>query len=179
MPLPFDIALDTVVDRDHLVANFEDLDARVGTGGIVAKRKSTDQTSIVATAADCTDLSFVMAANEVFAFCFDIAQSCNNTGGVKFAITVPSGATLTANATGIGASVGVPTSSRITTSGTLTSAFNTLNNTGNATAGWTRISGTVLNSTTAGTVALQFAAGTATQSAVVYAGSSLVAHKVS
>jgi hypothetical protein len=160
--------LDALNDRFNALKN-----------GHVAKRKTADQTSIIATATDCADLTFAIGAGETWAFAFDIAQSCDNTGGVKFALTAPSGATLTANVVSCGAAIDTPARARITASGTLTIAFNTFANATNAGAGGTRITGTVFNDATAGNVTLQFAAGTATQTATVWAGASVVAHKVS
>lgn len=128
---------------------------------------ASDQTTTANTGTNVTGLSFALAANEKRAFEFHIQNGCNNTGGVTYALTVPSGATFRANARGSSTGVTAMTSSTMTVSGTLTGAFNTVNSAG----GWTTITGVVTNGSTAGTVQLQFASGTSTQTSTVFAQS--------
>lgn len=89
----------------------------------------------------------------------------NNTGGIKFQVTLPSGATMFVEFMGNAATATAFSRATVTTSASLTSvAFWTAN----STAGMIRIAGEVNIDTTAGNVTIDFAPNTNTQTATVY-----------
>lgn len=130
-------------------------------------------TSTVVAAGDVPGMAFPVAAGESWAFEIDLHTGCSGNGGVKVALLLPAGASVTATALGMGASPTTVNSSRIAASGVLTAAFNTAN----SQAGWVTVTGGVTAGATGGTVQLRFAAGTAGQTATVYARSTLRARK--
>ena len=139
------------------------------------KRKSITQASTLDTAVDVNDLFFNIAANESRYFEFRIRNACNNTGGIKYAITVPSGAMFNSVAEGTSAGITSRTSTLIFTSGSLSLAlFNIVNSTG----GWTKIWGYITNGPNAGIVQLQFAAGVAGQTVTVFDASIVKSSKI-
>lgn len=161
-------------------ANTETIDAndvnelQVAIEAQAYARVTSDRTTTVITAGNVTDMSFAVPASENWGFEFFLSNGCNGTGGIKWAITVPSGATFRAVADGSAASATARTSAIMTVSGTLTIAFNAAV----LATGFTRITGAVANSTTAGTVQLQFASTTATQTSTVYTNSLMTAQKL-
>lgn len=120
----------------------------VASGGttIITGYKTTDQTTTSATGVDITSMSFSIGANEVWSVEFYLGCVVSAAAGIKYSVTVPSGATLGAAVRGTAAAPGV-----VTTSGTLTSAlFST-------TPSQTQITALVQNGSTAGTVQAQYA----------------------
>jgi len=111
--------------------------------------KTSDQSiNSSTTLADCTSLSFPILANETWYFSISLAVICDATGQSKFGFTIPAGATggwfLSAQGAGTGYLTGNTIANPISVSTTLTAT--SLN-----------IFGTIINSSTAGTVQLQFA----------------------
>jgi len=124
---------------------------------------AADLVSTVVAAADATAMKFPLGANQVVHFVFDLQTTCNNTGGIKYALTVPSGAVFRAIAHGSNSSGGTIKLEVMTNSGALnTTGFNNYNG-----SAWTRIFGKVTNGSTPGYLQLQFAAGTAGQTATI------------
>jgi hypothetical protein len=136
----------------------------------VVLRVSSDLTTTAATASSI--FSFPIAADEVWAVQICLLIGCNNTGGVRFSITTPSGATLALSAVGNAASVAKH--ERINSSGTLTGSFNSANHPG----GYCNLQGAIANDATAGTVSINFASGTSGQTSTVFANSILIAHRI-
>jgi len=149
---------------------------QVGIEGLSTgiKRVAADRTTTVVTAANVTDMSFAIAASETWSVEWNLQNGCSGIGGVKWAITVPAGATFRGVADGMSTGITARTSAVMTVSGTLTIAFNAVA----STAGFTRITAVIANGVTAGTVALQFASTTAAQTSTVYANSSQVARRI-
>jgi len=136
---------------------------------------TTTVTTTVIAAASVTGMSFAIPASETWSFEFFLQNGCSGIGGVKFAIVVPTGATFRAVAVGMSTAVTAVTSAVLTVSGTLSGvAFNAVA----LTTGWTRITGSVVNATTAGTVELRFASTTAAQTSSVYDKSYMTARKI-
>lgn len=137
-------------------------------------RTTADRTTTSSTQGDVTDMSFAIGASETWAVEWFLSTQCSSTGGIRFAITVPSGATFRGVAEGTAASVTARTTSTLVTSGTAPAInFNNANFNGSV-----RITAVIVNSTTEGTVQLQFASTTAGQTSTVYANSSQVARRV-
>jgi hypothetical protein len=137
---------------------------------------AANQTTTVIAPTNVTGMSFNIGANETWSFEFNIDNGCNNTGGVKYAITVPAGGVLNATALGLATSLTTIQFAQLIVSGTLTAAgFNRVN----LATGFTRIVGVVANGATLGTVQLQFASTTAGQTSTVFANSYLAARRVS
>lgn len=130
--------------------------------------------STIIAAADIQKLTFPLLANNNYTFEFNLHVGCSGVGGVKFAITVPSGAIFRAEALGIGATAGAITSALLSSSGVLSSAFNLVS----LQTGWVRIYGAVIVGGTPGTLKLQFASGTAGQTSTIYNTSSFNAVRI-
>lgn len=138
-------------------------------------RVTSDVTTTADTAGDVTGLGFAIAASEVWCAEFHLKIGCNNTGGVKFAITVPASATFMATVQGSSTSPSSLTTSILATSGALSSSSFSAVNSANC---WLKVSVCVVNSTNAGSVQLQFASTTAGQTSTVYANSYVIARKI-
>jgi hypothetical protein len=140
-------------------------------------RNTTDQTNASGNAlANATGLSFTVGTSEVWAFTFNISANYNNNdgNGIEYAITLPTGATIEAQAYGAvdNGNARHYTNSRITASGVATFAFTQFKGDGD-----THITGTIATDAThSGTVQLQFeSAGNGT--ARIYTNSHVVATK--
>jgi hypothetical protein len=122
-----------------------------------------------------TNLSFSIAANEVWIVDIEFTGQCSSTGGSKFQISAPTGATIEGWHYGTSTGLTVDIKNRIT-------AINTMTGTAAHTVATTpapnRIRVRVKNSSTAGTVALGFASVTATQTTTIFAGAMMKAFKV-
>ena len=113
-------------------------------------------------------LGWQIGANEVWTGEFNLSGQCSGTGGTKFAITIPAGATIEAEFLGITSAVTALTSSRVTASATVTAQTFW---TAAAVPGpvWIRV--TVVNGSTAGSVALEAESVTNGQTTTIFAGS--------
>jgi hypothetical protein len=125
-----------------------------------------DQTSTSSTAADITEMvTPSLTANKRYHFEGVITVGCNNTGGVKFAIVIPTGATVNYFINTRTTSATAPLVQTILASATLNAnAFCTSNNS----QVQVLVSGEVSLSSTAGTIQFQFASGTNTQTSTIY-----------
>jgi hypothetical protein len=130
----------------------------------------TNSTNVLS---DVTGLGWTVAANEVWYLEFNLKLGCNNTGGSKLALTFPAGGVLLIHAWGINTGSTTFRAEFMTTSGTATGAFCAV-----ASFGGIRISGTYVNSSTAGTVQLQAQSTTDTQTTTIYANSILFGVRV-
>lgn len=135
---------------------------------------TSNQTTTSNSATNVNNMSFSIGANDVWSFEFRMQNGCSSTGGVKWALTVPTGATFRATAQGMAASATARTSSVMSVSGTLSIAFNAVANQN----GFTDITGTVAGGGTAGTVQLQVASTTNGQTTTVYGNSYMVARRI-
>jgi hypothetical protein len=118
-----------------------------------------------------TGMSFSIGANETWSFEFNLQNGCSGAGGVRYAISFPG--TLRATVVGMSNAVTAVTSSVITVTNTAATAVNTVN----LGTGWTRITGSVTNGATAGTIQLRFQSGTNGQTSTVYTNSYFTARK--
>lgn len=115
------------------------------------------------TAANITGLNFAIGASEIWAYEFwAITFMSTGTGGVKFAVTGPAGATATTVYDGTTTTAATRGISKVAI-GTLSSAFGAFG----AVNGWIYGSGVVINSTTAGTVNFQAALTTGGDSSLL------------
>jgi hypothetical protein len=121
-----------------------------------------------------TGLRFGISQGESWQFEFFILSQCSGTGGIKYQLAVPAGATVRAVVIGGGATAAAITSAQITASATLTSVV--FNNA--AVPGWARIFGTVTAGGTSGLVTAGYASATAGQTSTVMTGSSVRATKL-
>jgi hypothetical protein len=128
------------------------------------------------TLANVTNMVFPIGANEIWTFEMDIQNGCNNTGGLKYALTTPSGSSFRAQTYGTSAGIANLTSAVLSVSGTeVGNAYNTVNSQG----GWTRVVGSVFNGATPGNVQLQWRVVTAGQTGTIYGASRILAKKIS
>ena len=145
-----------------------------GSGLSTYSEALTSNFTTTANTATSTNLTFPIAANEIWNVDIEITCQCSNTGGVKFAIAAPTGATIEGwilSSTGV---ITTPSYQRIT-------AINTLNATAVHTVATTpgpdTIRFVVRNSTNAGNITLQAASGTNGQTTTIFANSCLLACK--
>jgi hypothetical protein len=130
---------------------------------VIQMSGSVTTTSNVASA--ITGLSFTATANKVYEIELALMIGCNNTGGVKFSCTIPSGTIKLGMMANINALFPAYTS-YIDASATLnTTAYNA----GNTANGVLFIKGLIYVGGTGGTVQFNFASGTNTQTSTVYA----------
>ena len=142
--------------------------------GIQNARLSSNYTNATTSLTDVTGLSFAIAASEIWTARFALKVNGADANGMKFAITVPSGATLLGIVNGNVATITAYSSDIISASATAGIAYATSSATGSIII----VDLTVVNSTTAGTVqlqALKVTSGTAT----IYANSNMIANRVS
>lgn len=151
------------------------LDAKADTAGFKNGRRTSGISTTDTTIASVWDLGFAIGPNEVWTAEFNLSHGASGTGGCKWAISIPSGATIRAVVVGSGASKTTQTSSIITASATLTAE---LYNTAALTTGWTRITASVANGATGGNVQLQFASGVSGQFTTVYTDSYFTARRL-
>ncbi len=138
-------------------------------------RISGDITTTSGSAVDATGFSFAIAANEVWTF--DITLNLTGiTGGTKFAVNGPSAATLMAQVFGMTSGVTAFRSDVISALATLSA---TALVTSNGTTGMlVRITGVIVNSSTPGTVQLQWASVTGGNTSTIKANSSFTATRI-
>jgi hypothetical protein len=141
---------------------------------VAMARIAADITTTLATAQTATGLSFTIAANEVYQFAAELFIACSSTGGLKFAIDIPTSATIKASVLGESSGPTAFLEQFITADATLiATAINTF-----AGSGRVRIEGIVANGANAGTVQVQYAAGTAGQTATIQANSHLMRNRI-
>lgn len=153
--------------------NLSDL-AAYATGrtnlGLITLVPTGDPTTTSSGAGTITGLTFTAVASTVYLIEWDMHIQCNNTGGVKFTVTIPSG-TLYLNGVGTSTGATVYQHTAITTSGTLTGTAYCQE--ANLNRGC-RFVGTLTIGVTGGTVNFQFASGTNTQTSTAYTEGSFV-----
>lgn len=124
-----------------------------------------NQTTTSSTASNITDLvSTTLTADKRYKIHGIIHVGCNNTGGVKIQITIPTGATVFLMTNGFTSGSTVNAWSGINASATLGAAFCTANSTG----GCIMVNGEISLSSTAGTIQFGFASGVNTQTSTIY-----------
>jgi hypothetical protein len=145
-------------------------------GGLVSKVKNGQRLvsnyTNATTSLTNVGLGWAINANEVWTGEFNLSGQCSSTGGTQFAITIPSGATIEAECFGITSAVTAFTSSRITASGVATTQVFFI---AAAVPGPVRITVTVVNGATPGSVQLQAKSVTSTQTTTIFAGSYVTA----
>lgn len=136
------------------------------TGGDVTNTNSASPSA--------SGLSFSAAANTRYFVSGYLHVGCNNTGGVKIQFTIPTGATINVSTFGFTTGAAVTTFGTTAASATLSIAYCTVN----SAFGQIKIDGEINISSTAGTVSVEFAPATNTQTATVYQlGTNLIVRK--
>lgn len=129
----------------------------------VIKITTGDQTTTSNVAANVTDLVFSLQANSVYTIYGVLNFGCNNTGGVKFAATIPASTTISLWLNGRSANATSPVIVPIVASATLTvTAMCTLNG-----GGGCLIAGTITTGSTAGSFQFMFASGVNTETSTM------------
>ena len=125
-----------------------------------------DQTTTSSTASNITDLvSPTLAISKRYKVKGVIVIGCNNTGGVKLQVTVPTGATLFLSLSGFTTSAAISGYSRLNVSATLGgTAYCALN----SPSGFVYVEGEVSFSTTSGSIQFGFASSTNTQTSTIF-----------
>jgi hypothetical protein len=122
--------------------------------------------------ATSTALSFNIGANETWVVDVQLTAQCSSTGGVKYAIAAPAGATIEGWLYSSTSAITTLSYQRIAAINTLTG---TLVHTVATTPAPDVIRFTITNSSTAGAVTIQAASGTSGQTTTIFAKSSLKA----
>lgn len=141
--------------------------------GIIIKSLLNNATTSIATNTD-TLLSVPVLANEVWVLEFYGTAQCSSTGGSKYQVSAPTGATIEGFLQSTTTSANTPSNQRI-------SAINTLSSTAIHTIATTPAPDTILVrvkiGATAGNIAIGFASVTATQITTIFAGAFIRAYK--
>lgn len=144
-------------------------------GNIPAFKLNSNFTTTIATNTN-TGLQFFAQPNEVWKLSVNMSTQCSSTGGSKYQITAPAGATVEGWLKSSGAAITTLSYQRIT-------AINTLNATATHTVATTpgpdTIEVMVSVGATGGVIAIGAASVTATQTTTIFAGSYMTAQKVS
>lgn len=139
----------------------------------VALRLTANFTT-TSTSATSTALSFDIEANEVWVVDVQITAQCSSTGGVKYAVAAPTGATIEGWLYSSTSAITTLSYQRLTAIGTLTS---TATHTIATTPAPDVIRCVITNGATRGTVTIQAASGTSGQTTTIFSGSSLYAQR--
>lgn len=125
-----------------------------------------NQTTTNATATSITDLvTATLAINSRYYFDGVISVGCNNTGGVKFAIVIPTGASMAINFFGASTAATAFLETFVSASGTLTGTAHVRIN---GSQFLIHVQGEIATAGTAGTAQFQFASGTAGQTSTIF-----------
>lgn len=151
------------------------LNLKENSSNKVIKKITTTQSTTADTATSIAGANFSLSAGEIWFFEFNMQIGCSANDGIKFAITFPAGASLRCVAVGMDNSPVHQISQIISTSGVLSTV--SFNNTSSQ-EGFLKLVGTIINSTTAGDVQLQYASGSLGQTSTIYEHSVLSAHKI-
>jgi hypothetical protein len=146
--------------------------AASGASAPVYATLTGDVTTTSATAGDITGLTVGGSASTVYRITAVLYIGCNNTGGVKFSITGPSGASIMA-ATATGSSTAVNGNQITRLNSTLGSLTGTAFLRVSATTGAVVIQGYIKTSSTSGNFTLQFASANAGETSTIYSGSTM------
>lgn len=129
-----------------------------------------DQTSTSATAGSITGLSLELKANTKYEVHGFIHHGCNNTGGVKFSASIPSGATIFIGLKGVSASNTLLENALAESDTLSTNGFGQFNNQNRT----TNFFGTITTGATAGTMQLKYASGVNGQTSTIYEEGSVI-----
>jgi hypothetical protein len=121
-----------------------------------------------------TNIVFPIEPSEEWQFKFFLQHGCNGTGGLKYAISLPAGATIRAVIKSITSGNTAYTSQIISSTAEIAINLNTVASQG----GWAEIIGYVINSATAGAVRLQMRAITAGQTVTLYRESTVNCRRI-
>jgi hypothetical protein len=151
--------------KDSLKAYFDSLYITTDTVRNLYITTGDQSISNTPSTVNITGLSINTVANKRYAFEGFFRVGCSSTGGVKFTVTAPSGATLNVGFMG----PATPNSTNgiqqfINSSGTLTAALANAN----SSLGIIKIYGEVSTGATTGTIQVAFALGVSNQTAFVY-----------
>lgn len=151
------------INADNTVSLRSELQLRQDLG-LNTITLDSNQTTPLDTLVDITELVLALEANSEYEVDGFIRVGCDNTGGVFFAATVPTGTTFNINLLGISTAVTAFLTQNISLSGTAHgTAFNRFNS-----ANFCRISGKIITDATAGNLQFQFASAVAGQTSTVY-----------
>lgn len=136
----------------------------------------TTNFTTTAVTATSTTLSFNVKAGETWVVDVQLTAQCSSTGGVKYAISAPTGATIEGWIYSSLAAITTLSYQRLTAIATLNA---TALHTVAATPAPDVIRFTIVNPTNAGVVTVQAASGTSGQTTTLFSGGSLTAMRVS
>lgn len=146
----------------------------VPSGGVVAVAQTSDITNTTTTPAN-TSLAVTLGTSQTWKIDFDLMLSCNNTGGIVLNFTGPAGVSGAQMIMGPKGSATTYTSFAFG-SFAGTSTWSTYDS--SASPIYVRASCYVVTAGTAGAFTLQYCAGTSTQTAKVFTGSTLHATRI-
>lgn len=159
-------------NSDDIVATQKAVKTYVDAQTIFSKSSADQSTSAVALA-DITNLGLSIAANQNIYFKATIKVGASGTNGARYAVTLPTGATMLAYSAGQGAAtVSFAAPSWLTASGTEGATMNILA----VTTMVTVIEGWVYNGSTAGTIQIQGRSANVANTVTWYSGSNILGH---
>lgn len=145
-----------------------------GVGSVQPVGLSADATNTTTTP-QATLLAVTLGINQVWRIEFDLGVSCDNVGGIAMSFTAPAGATGRASWTGpLGSATAYSNQSNASFAAATFSTYNS-----SASPVYVRVACYVTTVGTGGAFTLQFASITGTQTSKVYAGSTLLAARIS
>jgi len=136
----------------------------------IASVTGSDVTTTNATATDVTGLTIPVAANTKYRVTVVLYIGCNNTGGVKFGISGPSGTTITSGVWA-GSSTTV-NGAQVTRSANLNALTGTAFIRANLSTASATFTGYISTSSTTGNITIQFASANAGETSTIFIGSS-------
>ncbi len=145
----------------------QELAAADTLAGFVDQKLNANATTS-AIAATNTNLSFAMAANEIWEVEFQGTAQCSSTGGTKYAISAPTGATVEGWIVSSTSAILTKSEQRLTAINTLSA---TALHTVATTPGSDVVKFTITNGSTAGNCVLQIASVISGQMTTLFAGS--------
>lgn len=134
------------------------------TTGTTCKITTGNQTTTSNIASNITGMVVALEANKRYRLFGQIRTGCNNTGGVRFASTLPIDANLGITLLGYTTSSTAFQFARITETATLVGQFNQIN----ASSGFVYVFGEIETGATAGNFQMQFASFTNTQTSTIF-----------
>jgi len=134
---------------------------------LLSKTFTTNATTTSNSAGPLSNFSFTGVANGVYVIDIFMRTNCNNTGGIKYSITLPGTTTMGVALFGNSTSSTAFSVEAMSASATLSSAFNTYNGSGEM-----RMRGKIVMDGTGGVVTVNFASGVNLQTSLIGASTS-------
>jgi len=161
------------INKPISILTQEALDTKRNVSDFYIQKLSSNFTTTLDTLQD-TPFVLPMEANETWIFAFRLQNGCNGSGGLKYAIDYPSGATLRCRFLGTGSGNAALVTQIVASTAEVVINLNTVNSQG----GVTDIDGTIENGSSPGVLRLRIRAITGGETVTIHSASSVRAHKI-